>query len=255
MAVALLINGIDAATLGLTLAEAPGWLDIPARDIPTAQVIGRPGAKALADAQEGTRRVSLSGTMLDKTAALMRAKVDSVKLALLANPLVLTFGDNTGRKVTASLTAFAVRSEPQGAFVQEGLKVEATLTALDPLSYDIAQTNIALGVNRLPLGTGPIRPVVTIAGASVNPTITLFNAAGGGMASLTITLTTIAGDSLVIDMDQKTIKLNGINQIAALTAGDFFSIDPLDQANFGGLGPYITTSSGAGTVVYNKTWR
>jgi phage-related protein len=214
---ALLINGVDAETLGFTLAESPGWLDAPPREFPTAPVSGRPGATALANPTEGVRQVTLTGTVRASTVASGRSKVDALKLALLANPL-------------------------------------AVLTALDPLSYDIAQSTIAIGT-RLPLGTGPIRPIVTISGASVNPIISLFNTAGVVVASITITITTILGDTLVVDMDAKTVKKNGVSSIASVTAGDFFSIEPADQVNFGGAGPWVGTTSGAGDVRYYKSWR
>jgi hypothetical protein len=110
-------------------------------------------------------------------------------------------------------------------------------------------------IARLPLGTAPIFPTVTIVGASNNPVITLYNSAGVAVASIGLTIATIAGDTLVIDMGQKTIKKNGVSQMAALTTGDFFAIDPADQANFGGAGPSINSSSGAITVSYRRSWR
>jgi phage-related protein len=251
----LLLNGVDSETLGLTLGEAPGWLDMPTRDVPTAQVAGRQGVKALGEAKEGARRITLIGTARAATSAALRPKIDAIKLALLANPLTLVFGDNSARTVTAVLASFTTRSVPAGAFAQEGLGIEAVLSALDPYACDIAVQTIALGVNRLPLGTGVIRPVVTISGVTVNPLVTLFNTAGVPIASLGITVTNIAGDTLVIDMDKKTIKKNGVSILGSISSGDFFTIDPADQVNFGGVGPYITSSSGAGNSVYNRTWR
>jgi phage-related protein len=252
----LLINGVDAETLGFTLAESPGWLDAPPREFPTAPVSGRPGATALANPTEGVRQVTLTGTVRASTVASGRSKVDALKLALLANPLALTFADNSTRRVYARLKSFATQmvQGAQGPFAQENLAVTAVLTALDPLSYDIAQSTIAIGT-RLPLGTGPIRPIVTISGASVNPIISLFNTAGVVVASITITITTILGDTLVVDMDAKTVKKNGVSSIASVTAGDFFSIEPADQVNFGGAGPWVGTTSGAGDVRYYKSWR
>jgi phage-related protein len=108
---------------------------------------------------------------------------------------------------------------------------------------------------RMPLGTAVVRPLVRINGVSVNPVITLYNKAGVAMASITLTITTIAGDILEIDMDAKTVKKNGVSQIATISAGDFFSIDPADQTNFGAPGPSINSSSGAVTVEYRRAWR
>ncbi len=256
MAIALLINGVDSETLGYTLAEAPGWLDAPKRQTPSAAVSGTAGEKALGSPIEASRVVTLTGTVRAATAALARGKVDSLKLALLASPLALTFADNSTRRVYGVLEGFTVGSLA-GAFVQEGLKVDATVRALDPYSYDISLTTVAgFGSgNRLPLGTGPIRPIVTISGASTNPVLTLRNSAGAAMGSLTLTITTIVGDTLVIDMGLKTVKKNGVSSLSAITAGDFFTIDPTDQTNYGGSGPYIDVSSGAGSIAYSKSWR
>jgi phage-related protein len=251
---ALLLNSVDAATLGLTLAEAPGWLDLPPRQFPTAAIIGRGGAKRLSDAIEQPRRLTLKGMVRASTWAAARANIDALKLALLADPLVVTFADHSDRHVFAVLESFTAPTLA-GPFVQENLQIEATLTAYDPLSYSNSLSTITLGVNRLPLGTGPVRPLVTISGASTNPVITLYNTAGAAVASITLTITTVGGDTLSIDMDAKTVKKNGASVIANITAGDFFSIDPLDQVNFGGAGPYINSSSGAGNSTYYKTWR
>lgn len=143
MTVALQINGIDASTLGLTLAEAPGWLDMPPRDIPTAPIIGRGGLKALADPVEGARQITLTSTSRSATATLTRTQIDSIKLALSANPLSLIFSDHSDRHVYAYLKSFTVRmlQGASGPFVQEALGVDVVLSALDPLSYDNALAN------------------------------------------------------------------------------------------------------------------
>lgn len=132
-----------------------------------------------------------------------------------------------------------------GVFALRSFKIAAKTRSLDEMR----------GMQRLPLGTGPIRPVVTITDASTNPVITLYNSAGVPVASMALTITTVAGDTLVIDMGAKTIKKNGVSAIGSLTTGDFFSIDPIDQANFGGAGPAINTSSGALSVSYYRSWR
>jgi hypothetical protein len=105
------------------------------------------------------------------------------------------------------------------------------------------------------VGSGVLRPIIRITGASVNPVITLYNKWSVAVATILLTITTVGGDVLVIDMDAKTIKLNGVSQIATLTAGDFFSIDPADQANFGGNGPTIGSTSGVLSVDYRRAWR
>lgn len=115
-------------------------------------------------------------------------------------------------------------------------------------------TLISESLNAVPLGTGPVRPLLRIDGAAVNPTIALVDANGTTVGSITLTVTTIAGDVLLIDCNTKTITLNGAPRLDILTSGDFFTIDPID-GNFAGTGPRITTSSGALSFSYRRTWR
>lgn len=140
----LTINGVDAESLGLTLAEAPGWLDMPPRDIPTSPVIGRPGVKALADPVEGPRSITLTSTSRSATSILTRTQIDNIKLALAAAPLSIVFSDHSDRHVTAYLKSFTVRmlQGASGPFVQEALGVDCVLAALDPLSYDNALAGV-----------------------------------------------------------------------------------------------------------------
>jgi phage-related protein len=255
--VGLLINGVDSESLGFTLAEPPGWLDMPVRDITTAPILDRAGVKALASPSEGARRLTLTGTVRAITAALLRPKIDALKLALLASPLTLVFGDNSTRKVTASLTSFTTRSVQDGAFVQEGLLVEVVLSALDPYSYDTVLSNNGFtSANRMPLGTGPVRPLITLTDVVTNPVIELYNKAGVLQGSLSLAITDIVGDTLEIDSDAKTIKKNGVSVLSAIAAGDFFIIDPADQTNYGAPGPYVSgTGFGGGSVSWYNAWR
>jgi hypothetical protein len=251
---------VDIATLGLTLSEAPGWLDAPSRQTPNAAVLGRGGATRLAVPQEGVRRLVLRGTVLAGTVATARANIDALKLALLADPLSLTFADNSDRHVFAVLESFPV-TIPQGAqgpFVQETLQVEATFSVYDPLTYDNSLQILTNGTRfglRMPLGTGPVRPLVSLAGAVVNPTVTLNDKDGIARGTLTFTVTNVAGDVLDIDMDAKTAKKNGVSILNTLSAGDFFQVDPIDQAKYGGAGPFIDASGAVITTSYRRTWR
>jgi hypothetical protein len=256
---------IDVATYGFTLSEAPGWLDLPPRQIPSAPIIGRPGAKELATAQENPRRLTLRGTVRGATAAIARANVDALKLAFMAKPLSLSFADFPDRHVFVSLEGFVPQplANARGPFVQEALQVEATFTAYDPLSYDntltIATMPAGSSTPLLVPGTGPIRPVVRLntgAGA-VNPVLSLFGTAYGlgvVVGSLSLTITTGSTDVLEIDMDAKTVKKNGVSVLSAISAGDFFAVEPSDPL-MRPLGWFIIPSSGGGTVRYRRSWR
>lgn len=259
MPAALQINSVDATTLGLTLAEAPGWLDLPPREIPTATAIGRAGAKALADPIEGPRQLTLSGTVRALTVAAARTQIDNIKLALLANPLSLIFADHSDRHTFGALKSFTTRTlqGAAGPFVQENLSVEATIAALDPYSYDNALTTIASAVS-MALGTAPSRPVITITATGTNAgpiAVVLRTADNVIVGTLTITVGVVVSDVLVIDMDAKTIKKNGASIIGNTLAGDFWLADPLLHIQ-AGVGPKVDAVTNATvSVAFRRTWR
>jgi hypothetical protein len=127
--------------------------------------LGRAGAKKLAPAAEQPRKLTLRGTMRAATAAATRANIDALKLALLADPLKLTFADHNDRYVQATLESFTAPLIV-GPFVQENLQIEAGLTSYDPLTYD-SLTECSDGTwlgHSAVAGTGPGRPVVTHVG-------------------------------------------------------------------------------------------
>ena len=259
MATALQINGVDATTLGLTLAEAPGWLDAPPRDVPTTQVIGRPGLKALAAPIEGPRQITLVSTTRSATSTLTRTQIDAIKLALMADTVSLIFADHGDRYVATRLKSFTVKmlQGAQGPFVQEALGVEAVLIAHDPYSYDNAVTTIASAAS-MALGTAPSRPVITITATGTNAgpvAVVLRTNDNVIVGTLTITVGLVITDVLVIDMDAKTIKKNGVSIIGNTLVGDFWLADPLLHIQ-AGVGPKVDAVTNATvSVAFRKTWR
>lgn len=253
---ALLINGVDAATFGFVLTESPSWIDLPPRMTPSQAVINRQGAIITAPSIESARKVTLNGFVTSVSVAATRANLDALKIALTAAAGVqLIFQDNSTRYITCTLDNFAVLWAGP-ALIERRLRVSISMTAFDPYFYDTTVTSIASG-NSWPLGTAITRPVITITGASTNPVITLLNKSGAVMNTMGLTITTIAGDSLVMDHDARTIKKNGTSIISSLTSGDFFAVDPSDSANYGTPGPSIASSGVTGTLLttYRKTWR
>lgn len=154
---------------------------------------------------------------------------------------------------TVPQVRFGVASHVMGLITFRALRGEQSITQLRNAVKPTKLISDAV-TNTLPLGTGPVRPVLTISGVAVNPSITLYNSLGALVGTMVLTVTTISTDILVIDCDAKTIKLNGVNRVDLLTSGDFFTIDPADPA-FNGLGPTIASSSGALSISYRRTWR
>jgi hypothetical protein len=254
----MLINTLDAKVIyGFALDSAPSWLDAPRRDIPSAKILRRGGARVLDTPRDQSRQLTLKGTIISTTTQDARDKIDALKLALsIPTGAQLTFDDLLTRYVIARCESFRV--PPFGpSMIQRKLAVEVMLTAHDPFSYDTTLTTVAGNTPALPLGTGPMRPVITLTGAVTNPVITWKNNAGATVGSLTLTVIMIAGDVLIVDSDLKTIKLNGVNRLDLLTAGDFFTFDPADPQYQAPYGTFtVAPAPGTSTSTsYRKSWR
>lgn len=256
------INGTDPRTLGLIISDITGWLDAPALSYQAITVPGRPGQLIINPTADvapvrNVARGIVEGTDLTTS----RANFDKLK-ALFASVsgVAVGFLDGPGRAVTAYCTRFAAL--PGAAqMISRKIAVEIELVAFDPYEYDTSATTVALTAvaAALGLGTAPVRPVITITGAATNPVFTLKNSAGTAIGSLALALTTVAGDSLVIDCAKRTVRLNGVNRLDAVTGGDFFTLDAIAQGVYSSSSwPTLTVAGlGAGTAaaVYKKAWR
>lgn len=254
----MLINTLDAkTTYGFTLDSAPGWLDTPRREIPSAKVLRRGGARVLDNPRDQVRQLTLRGTVTGTTAQDARDKIDALKLALsLPTGAQFTFDDLLTRYVIARCESFRV--PPFGpSMIQRKLAVEILLTAHDPYSYATTLTTVAGNTPALPLGTGPMRPVITLTGAVTNPVITWKNNAGATVGTLSFTVTMIAGDVLIVDSDAKTVKLNGVNRLDLIASGDFFTFDPAEPQFQNPYGTFTVAPAPATSIStsYRKSWR
>jgi phage-related protein len=257
----VLINGVDAkVTYGFAYERADGWLDAPARKTPSAAVLKRGGERALDNPRDQARSITIKGTVIGTSAQDARDKTDALKLALSKNTgAQITFDDLLTRFIIARCESFKV--PPFGpSMIQRKLAVEIILVAYDPFTYSTGNTGpITLdGTTTVhqSIGTAPSRPIITLTGAQTNPVLVMWDTTGTVvLGTISLTVTMIAGDTLVIDCDAKTIKLNGNNRLDTLTSGDFFLFDPLVdtspslQYSSGGAG------AGTGTYTWRKAWR
>lgn len=241
-------------SFGLLVEQAAGWRDVPARQWPTAAIPLRQGLTRQASASaEGVREIRIAGHVKGNTVADARAKLDALALALERDPVRLRFPDHPTRYVSVQLTR-GVTTPASPQFIQRILPVELLFTAFDPYFYDDYPTLIALRATatRLVLGTAPSRPVITIRGPATNPVVTFRNSNGATVQTFSLTITLISGDTLVVDCDALTIRLNGAtSRMDALTSGDFLTMDPV----LAGQLPTLTLSSGTGEATYRRAWR
>lgn len=245
----MLINSVNARAYGFVLSEPPGWLDAPPAQTPSATILQR-GPIVVGGQTVQARRVTLRGYVRGNSAADARTKLDSLKLALSYPPVQVVFDDSASRYHSLHLENLTAPPLPQGAFLAIDLRVEALLVAYSPYAIDVDATTVA-GVAALPLGTGPVRPVVTLNGATNPVTHSLRDKDNNVVGSMVIA----AAGTVVVDHDAKTITVDGVLDLNALTSGDFFVIDPADP-KFQGAGPSITSSGATShSVTYRRTWR
>lgn len=253
----VLIDGTDIKTAyGFRLSEPPGWLDAPPRVVTTAQIVGRAGATRLETPREQPRQLVLRGVVRGSTAAVARANLDSLKQLFAKASNEITLQDWPTRYIVATLDSLTV-PPASASLISRDLSVEIALTANDPYSYETTLSAPAVGA-ALPLGTGPVRPTVSVLGAAAGPIVmSLYNKAAVLMQSLTFDATAIpGGQTLVVNHDLRTAVMNGTNWLSKIVSGDFFVIDPADQANYGAPGPTISiTGGGTGSISYRKVWR
>jgi hypothetical protein len=250
-----IVNGVDPSTLGLITESLPGWRTAPSLRRITASV---PAAAATScstrsrsslapphDQRRGAGRTSPCRTRATTSTRWSRCSRN--------RSLLVTFNDNSTRAVTCELETFAV-TPPPAQHTQSFIPVAITLVAYDPYAYDITSTTVNLaGATALPQGSGPLRPVVTITGASVNPLLTLRNSAGATVATLGITRTQVGGDSLVFDMKARTIKINGVSALGNVISGDFFEVDVAKHGNYRTSSwPTLQSSSGTTAVTLQE---
>lgn len=261
MAAALTISGVSASAYGFVLSSAPQWLDAPPRTFQTAPIPGHAGATPLSGASEGAKKLVLRGTIIGASAGDARAKLDGLKVLLAESPTTISLSDRPTRFCYADYESVTSTPSEGGSFLARKLPIEISLQCPGPMWYDSAFTSLVIpsGTTQLiPLGTGPVRPLLTVLGPSVNPVIALDSWLGDLYAEMIFNgLNLASGDNLAIDCEAVTISRNGQNAIGTLTVGDFFVIEAAKVANYRtAQWPRIgLTGGGSLSVAYRRTWR
>ncbi|MFL5580108.1 MAG: phage distal tail protein [Gemmatimonadaceae bacterium] len=260
------INGTDPrAAYGLVVEQVTGWLDAAQEKYPSVRLPNGYGEALLSTApQVEARRLVARGVVRGSSAADARAKLDALRALFTKGrgktPLAVVLDDAATRQYNAVCESFAAPPPPASTIARD-LPVEIALVCPDPYAYDTAQTSTGItATTAMPLGTGPVRPVITLTftAATVNPQLQFFEAVGSttiGLVGATGTFQTT--DTIVIDCARRTLTLNGLPRIDLLL-GDFPLLDVATQ------GDYATSAwpravrnltTFAATVAYAKAWR
>lgn len=248
-------NDVAASAYGLVVGAVTGWLDSPVVSVPTAVIPGRAGATVSGTAREQTRAIGMTGYVRGTSPSDVRAKYELLKVATRTGTVKLAMPDGRARHIYAVRDSIMAPSVA-GQFVQKDLPVDMKFTAFDPFFYDDAISSVVAPAV-LPMGTAPVRPVLTMTGTTVTtPIFTLRDYAGAIVAQMTFaSLALVPADTLIVDCALKTVRKNGVNVLSFLSAGDFFKIDPAVHASFSASSwPYITVNATGLTTSFRRAW-
>jgi hypothetical protein len=261
------LNETDLLTLGVVVDDPGDWLDGPSRSYPTVAIPGRQGVVFAGDPTTEPRTLQVTGTLFPAGPTLANRTLNEKKLKALAYRALsrLVFDDTVNPPIAIDgvCTKMTIRTlgHPQLGLVS---RVSLTLLCGDPTWYDVSGQVISFNATpqSVPLGTAPSGGLVKIAAPSwsanvVNPVLTYYSAAQVALFALTFTVTLTAGtEAIEVDLDRSTIVkvTSGVrtNGTALLTAGDFFTPDPMDGDSLAASYPLLGLSASAGTP--SGTW-
>ena len=262
----LIADGVDLSTIGFVLE--PGSRDLLSGghvDHRMAPIPGRAGATHLSlQGQTRAKVFTLNAHVVGTSAANLRARIDEVKFRLEHRDVQLIFPDDATRYITARMQRAQWSSPGPEWNVVAGAdhirRARLQFVAEDPWFFDVTAQTIGFSTaTAMPLGDAISLPVITLIGAVTDPVITYKD--GGGATIRTMGFTIVMGaDTLVIDCDALTLKLNAgaATDAALLTSGDFIELDPRDYTDWLSGDPTLEISpvpATSATAVYKKAWR
>lgn len=260
MAWSVSINETLLSDLSAYVVGIPAWLDGIGRDFPTLGIPGRQGSVFAADPTVSARQLRVEFTVTTSSVAARLTAERAIKsLAYRGLVQVITDDDvNTPIAIDAVCTncTFNPKGHPLVAVVSDGV---LNLLCPDPTWRDVLGQTVGFGTTAtmVPLGTAPSGGIIRIAApawsANVqDPILYYLNVAKATVQSMTFTATLVAGEDYIeIDLDRSQITLsdNGVTSSGAslLTAGQFFTLDPMDGDPLNSGYPYLMLSATAGT--------
>ena len=253
----LYVDGVDLTTLGLYVQRVDGWVDRATTVLPTTAVPDALSHLVVGRYQVQPRALRIEAVLKASSVTVLRTNLDTLRYRLRPGARVVRVIDQNDREATGYVSGFAEVFDP-APFAQRLKRLSIGVDCPDPRRFTITPNAVAFtsSATLMPQGTAPVRPSITIAGAATNPILRYRNNAGTLLKEMTFTISLAGGESLVIDMATFTIIKNpgGSNQMATLTAGDFFAFDPNDGDYTTSAWPKLEVTSGSGTANYRRAW-
>lgn len=253
----VLFNSVDLTTL-------PGFeifkIDHHKRPVRVSnwQKLARSDGKKLVNSEYSERVITISGVLRGTSRANYEANRDNLFLYLEPQEATLRIPQSGGnRDYTATVDDIDYSDEPQGGLAPIVLKFvcsnppygrdTSTTTSVNTRFTGSSKANTFVAVG----GSKPALPVLTVtlnSGSGLTSKyIQLTNSTTGKL--IKVTRTWVAGDVLVIDCENKTVKVNGA---AVDYTGVFPSWNPTDtQLQYDDT---LTTRDVTLTMVYKRRW-
>ena len=258
---AMYLNDYDTSRLGLVVRRADGrHSGVSIRDRIT-QLPKRAGDVALArESEAAPRRLTVLGTIKKSSIAAVNSARDELKARLYHGTIEVRFDDEPTRMYLARAEDSELRTTDPD-FVNPASEVTLSLYVPVPLAFDKLSRVVAFSATKgdCPIGTAPSLPVLQVAGAVTNPTITYRDFRGASIKTLGLTVTLLATEYLEIDCETSKIYryTAGVkaNADSLMSSGDFFALDSQDADTPNSVWPTLEISpTAACKAIYRRAW-
>lgn len=257
------INGRDLSSLGIGQTQITGWADGPRESRDAFQTAGQFGQIEGSVETVATRTLSIEGNVRGNTVATRDAVIEEA-LAHMRGRCEIRSTDDQPEKLFLGFLE-RTRVEPISdlrVFDLDAVRIRLDFTCYDPLGRDRHAQVAAFDATArdVPMGTGPHRGIIRLAGVATNPEIIVRDFRGVQVASLDFNGSSLAADEAwIVDLYQHTITLSdsGVESSvpSVLDSGSFFAFDPA-WANWESASwPTIEVDSGEGDLTYYRRWK
>jgi len=248
----LVVDGYDLSLIGFIGESFPSAFDTGVRNYKEQQAHGRIGRVIVtAEPDVNVKNFIVSGHLLGDTRALADAQLHELKYRLYKDTVNIRFANDETIEHRARCTVVqATALTPQ--ITQRAYNVSLRFLLTDPRTYAIADSVVGFTTaTAMPMGTARTEPVIRLTGGT-DPVLIYKDSSAVEVARMELTW---SGTWIDIDMDRKTIIDNAAaNQIAALTTGEFFALDPYDGDYPTLAWPTLEVSSSTGQATYRKAY-